>query len=72
MIEENLSILLTDIGLEEERFAEAVEKASHTNFKYVLEELLWVDDFLKFKSFMLDRNKELNEEALRYLITSQH
>lgn len=54
--------MMTQLGLDQELLLELIEKGlkSTVNNK-VFEQLLYIDDFLKFKSMMLKRNAKLEE-----------
>ena len=46
---------------------ELIDKGLQSKNKKVLEQLLYVEDFQKFKGMMLKRNAELEREALQEL-----
>ena len=53
--------LLSEIGVSEEQFAEACEKANaNPVHKKLVSEILAVDNFSAFKKLMQRRNKEMN------------
>ena len=68
MFESLFGELLKDLGINEEQFVNACEMADkrEENKKYS-SQILSVDDFLYFKKMMQARNKELNEQAIKYL-----
>ncbi|CAK90301.1 unnamed protein product (macronuclear) [Paramecium tetraurelia] len=58
--------MMNELGVNEEQFAEQVEKGlRHPKEKLVFEKLLTIDNFLVFKTQMIKRNKELELEALK-------
>ncbi|CAD8079979.1 unnamed protein product [Paramecium primaurelia] len=58
--------MMNELGVNEEQFAEQVEKGlKHPKDKQVFEKLLTIDNFLVFKTSMIKRNKELELEALK-------
>ena len=60
--------LLSEIGVSEEQFAEACEKANaNPVHKKLVSEILAVDNFSAFKKLMQRRNKEMNQLAMRSL-----
>ena len=60
--------MIQELGLTDEQFLEACEKATKTSVhKRVVEQILAVDNFLAFKRLMMRRNKELDEEAMKYV-----
>ena len=67
MFETLFGELLKDLGITEEQFAKACEVADkqEENKKYI-NQILSVDDFASFKKLMQNRNKELNEQAVKY------
>jgi len=61
--------MIKDLGITEEAFVKACEAArSHPEGRKVVEQMISADDFVSFKKLMLARNKELNEQAMKYLI----
>ena len=59
--------LLKDLGINEEQFVSACEMADkHEENKKYINQILSVDDFIFFKKMMQGRNKELNEQAIKY------
>lgn len=63
-----LTNMLSEIGIDEEIFAEACIKATtNPTHKMLLSEIMAVDNFLAFKKLMVKRNKELSEEALQLM-----
>lgn len=62
--------MIKDLGITEEQFVNACDAADKKEEnKKIISQLLSVDDFIAFKKLMLQRNKELNERALKYLLT---
>ena len=60
--------LLSEIGVTEEQFATACEKAnSNPVHKKLVSEILAVDNFAAFKKLMQWRNKEMNQLAMKSL-----
>lgn len=58
--------LIKDLGITEEQFVEACEQANKNDEnKKIINQLLSVDDFMAFKHLMLQRNKELNDQATK-------
>ncbi len=59
--------MIKDLGITEEMFAKACEVAyTRPDSRRLVEQLISVDDFVTFKKLMLKRNKELNEQAMKY------
>ena len=60
-----LSELMSELGVTEEQFVGACEKAS-TNplHKKIVDQITAVENFTAFKKLMVKRNQELNEQAL--------
>lgn len=68
IVEEMLTNMLNDIGIDEETFAKACIKASDNPVhKMLLSEIMAVDNFVAFKKLMLKRNRELSQEALQLM-----
>lgn len=68
IVEEMLTNMLSEIGIDEEAFAAAcIKSTSNPTHKLFLSEILAVENFVAFKKLMLKRNRELNEEAFQLM-----
>jgi hypothetical protein len=56
--------MMEEIGLDQEKLAELLEKGFQSKDRKLFNQLLLADDFLRFKELMLKRNKTLEQEAL--------
>ena len=63
--------MVQEVGLDDDKLAELLEKGFESKQKKIFNQLLLADDFLRFKSLMLNRNKALEAEALKALQKSQ-
>lgn len=68
-MENLIEMLLAELGINHDIFAEACENADCTEYKSVIDQIVALDNFLYFKKMMVARNIKLNEEALRYFQT---
>lgn len=56
--------MMQEVGLDEEKLVGLLEKGFQSKEHRLFEQLLLCDDFLRFKSLMVKRNKTLEQEAL--------
>jgi len=59
--------MMQEVGLDDEKLAELLEKGFDSKHKKIFNQLLLADDFLKFKQLMVNRNKTLEAEAVKAL-----
>ena len=60
--------LMKELGVTEEQFVEACEKASSNPIhKRIVDQIMAVENFLSFKKLMIKRNTELNLQALEMI-----
>lgn len=59
--------MVEEVGLDEEKLAELLEKGFSSKHKKIFNQLLLADDFLRFKTLMVNRNKALEAEAIKAL-----
>ena len=59
--------MIQEVGLDDDKLAELLEKGFQSKHKKVFNQLLLADDFLKFKKLMVNRNKALEAEAIKDL-----
>lgn len=64
--------MMEEVGLDNEQLAYLLEKGFESKQRKIFAQLLLVDDFLKFKTLMVNRNKALEAEAMKALQESQH
>ena len=57
--------MMTEIGLDEDKLIEILEKGFQSKEKKLFNQLLLCDDILKFKDLILRRNKALETEAVK-------
>ena len=63
---------MTELGVTEEQFTSACEKASiNPLHKKIVDQITAVDNFIAFKRLMVKRNTELNEQAIKLLSGGQ-
>lgn len=59
---------MAELGVTQDQFIEACEKASvNPLHKKIVDQITAVDNFVAFKKLMVKRNTELNEQAIRML-----
>ena len=69
LVEELIGHLLAELGVTQEIFLEACDKASHNPIhKKIVDQIVAVDNFVAFKKLMCKRNTELNEQAMKMLL----
>lgn len=51
--------MMSELGLDQELLVEMIDKGLNSSNKKIFEQLLYIDDFLKFKGIMLKRNAKL-------------
>lgn len=61
-----------EVGLDDDQLATIMEKGFDSKHKKIFAQLLLVDDFLKFKTLMVNRNKALEAEAIKAMYEEQH
>lgn len=59
--------MMSEVGLDEEKLAELLEKGFQSKHRKIFNQLLLADDFLRFKQLMVSRNKTLEAEAVKAL-----
>jgi hypothetical protein len=59
--------MMSEVGLDEEKLAELLDKGFQSKHKKIFNQLLLADDFLRFKQLMVSRNKTLEAEAVKAL-----
>ena len=65
LVEGLLEELMRDLGVTDQQFVEACEKAAHNPIhKKIVDQIMAVDNFLAFKRLMVKRNNELNQQVL--------
>lgn len=63
-----LSDLMAELGVSQDQFMDACEKASANQLhRKIVDQITAVDNFVAFKKLMVKRNTELNEQAIRML-----
>lgn len=63
--------MVQEVGLDEEKLAELLERGFDGKHKKIFNQLLLADDFLRFKTLMVNRNKALEAEAIKALEKQQ-
>jgi hypothetical protein len=63
--------MVQEVGLDDDKLAELLDKGFESKHKKIFNQLLLADDFLRFKALMVNRNKALEAEALKALEKSQ-
>jgi len=64
-VEDLLQELMTELGVSDEQFVEACQKAEQNPIhKKIVDQIMAVDSFLAFKRLMVKRNQELNRQAI--------
>ena len=62
LVEELIGCLLAELGVTQEQFMEACEKAgANPIHKRIVDQIIAVDNFMAFKKLMWKRNQELNQ-----------
>jgi The ARF-like 2 binding protein BART len=57
---------MSELGVSEDQFMDACEKASlNPLHKKIVDQITAVDNFIAFKKLMVKRNTELNEQAIK-------
>lgn len=68
MVDDLLGELMAELGVSQEVFLEACEKAAANSLhKKIVDQITAVDNFVAFKKLMVKRNTELNEQAMRMI-----
>ena len=71
-VEELIGCLLAELGVTQEQFLEACEKATKNPIhKKIVDQIVAVDNFVAFKKLMCKRNAELNLQAMRAMEEAQ-
>ena len=64
-VEDLLQELMTELGISDEQFVAACQKAeANPIHKKIVDQIMAVDSFLAFKRLMVKRNNELNKQAM--------
>lgn len=72
LVEELIGHLLAELGVTQEQFMEACEKAGQNPIhKRIVDQIVAVDNFLAFKKLMQKRNAELNQQAMKLIMKKQ-
>lgn len=65
IVEDLLEELMRELGVSDEQFVEACQKAEKNPVhKKIVDQIMAVDNFLAFKKLMVRRNQELNRQAI--------
>lgn len=68
LVEGLLDELMVELGVTNEQFYQACEKASGNPLhKKIVDQLVAVENFVAFKKLMMRRNQELNEQVLKMM-----
>jgi len=68
MVDDLLSELMAELGVTQDQFVAACEKASGNPLhRKIVDQISAVDNFVAFKKLMVKRNTELNEQAIKML-----
>lgn len=59
--------MIQEVGLDDDKLAELLEKGFESKHKKIFNQLLLADDFVRFKTLMVNRNKSLEAEAIKAL-----
>jgi hypothetical protein len=59
--------MVQEVGLDDDKLAELLERGFESKQRKVFNQLLLADDFIRFKTLMLNRNKALEAEAIKAL-----
>lgn len=66
IVDDLLTELMSELGVSEDQFMDACEKASlNPLHKKIVDQITAVDNFIAFKRLMVKRNTELNEQAIK-------
>ena len=65
LVEDLLEDLMRDLGVTDEQFVAACDKAAQNPIhKKIVDQIMAVDNFIAFKKLMVKRNTELNQQVL--------
>lgn len=65
MVEGLLEELMTDLGVSDDQFVQACDKASQNPMhQKIVDQILAVDNYMAFKKLMVKRNNEMNQQAM--------
>ncbi len=65
LVEGLLEELMRDLGVSDEQFVDACDKAAKNPIhKKIVDQIMAVDNFLAFKKLMVKRNNELNQQVI--------
>ncbi len=68
MVDDLLSELMAELGVTQDQFVAACEKASGNPLhRKIVDQISAVDNFVAFKKLMVKRNTELNEQAIKMM-----
>merc|ERR1712096_146089 len=67
LVEDLIDYHLNDVQVTEEQFVKACNITKNPEDKKIFDQILAVDNFTAFKKLMINRNKELEMEALKML-----
>jgi hypothetical protein len=59
--------MIQEVGLDDDKLAELLDKGFQSKHKKIFNQLLLADDFVRFKTLMVNRNKALEAEAIKAL-----
>lgn len=63
--------MVQEVGLDDDKLAELLERGFEGKHKKIFNQLLLADDFMRFKTLMVNRNKALEAEAIKALEKQQ-
>jgi hypothetical protein len=68
MVDDLLTELMSELGVSQDQFMNACDKASlNPLHRKIVDQITAVDNFVAFKKLMVKRNTELNEQAIRMI-----
>lgn len=73
LVEDLLYELMAELDITSDQFYEVCEKAQeHPQHQSIVNQITAVDDFIAFKRLMANRNRALNEEALKIMLKREY
>ena len=67
MIETKLEAYIQDLGISQQDFVLAQSRAQTRIHKSILQQILAVEDFMLFKKMMVNKNIQMNKEAMKQM-----
>lgn len=67
LVESRLEAYIQDLGISQSDFVMAQQQASKRIHKSLLQQILAVEDFVLFKQMMVNKNIQMNKEAIRQM-----